>query len=105
VGLLIVAAGNSAAVIMPGLFVTGYFQMLYIIQNDTLVQTFAEDRFRGRALAAQSMVNGLMPIGFLLLGGIAQVTSVPVAFTVAGGALVISGIATRLFRPVMSSLR
>ena len=104
-GLLIVAAGDSAAVIMPGLFVTGFFQMLYIIQNDTLVQTFAEDRYRGRALAAQSMVNGLMPIGFLLLGAIAELTSLPVAFAVAGGALVVSGVATRALRPVMWSLK
>ncbi len=105
VGLLIVALGDSAALIMTGLFVTGYFQMLYIIQSDTLVQTFAEDRFRGRALAAQSMVNGLMPIGFLLLGAVAEVTSVQVAFAVAGAALVVSGVTTRLFRPVMAGLR
>jgi len=105
VGLLIVASGESAAIIMPGLFVTGFFQMIYIIQNDTLVQTFAEDRFRGRALAAQSMVNGLMPIGFLLLGAVAEVTNVQIAFAVAGTALVISGIATRLFRRVMWELR
>jgi hypothetical protein len=104
-GLLVVAAGSSAVVIMPGLFVTGFFQMIYIIQNDTLVQTFAEDRFRGRAVAAQSMINGLMPIGFLMLGAIAELTSVPIAFAVAGGALVVSGTATRLFRPVMAGLR
>jgi MFS family permease len=104
-GLLIIATGESAAIIMPGLFVTGFFQMLYIIQNDTLVQTFAEDRFRGRALAAQSMVNGLMPIGFLLLGAIAELTSLQLAFAIAGAALVISGITTRLFRRVMWELR
>ncbi len=51
------------------------------------------------------MVNGLMPIGFLLLGAIAELTSVPVAFAVAGGALVASGVATRVFRPVMWELR
>lgn len=105
VGLLIVAVSDSQSAIMAGLFVTGLFQMLYIIQNDTLVQTFAEDRFRGRAVAAQSMVNGLMPIGFLLLGTIAEVTSLPIAFAVAGVMLVLAALWTLLFRPEMRDLR
>jgi MFS family permease len=104
-GLLVIAAGSSAVVIMPGMVVVGYFQMLYIIQNDTLVQTFAEDRYRGRAVAAQSMVNGLMPIGFLMLGTIAELAGLPVAFAVSGVALLASGVATFLFRSEMRELR
>jgi MFS family permease len=104
-GLLVVAAGQSAAFVFPGLFIAGYFQMLYIIQNDTLVQTFAEDRFRGRAVAAQSMVNGLMPVGFLILGVIAEFTSLSVAFAISGAALIAAGIATVVFRPTMRDLR
>jgi MFS family permease len=104
-GLLVVAAGSSALVIMPGLFISGLFQMLYIIQSDTLVQTFAEDRFRGRALAAQSMVNGLMPIGFLLLGAIAQLVGLAAAFATSGFALVAAGVGTVLFRSTMRDLR
>lgn len=104
-GLLIVAAGSSQPTIMAGLFVTGLFQMLYIIQSDTLVQTFAEDRFRGRAVAAQSMVNGLMPIGFLLLGAIAELTSTAAAFAVAGIMLLLGGLWTVLLRPEMRDLR
>jgi MFS family permease len=105
VGMLVVAAGSSAALIVPGLFIGGFFQMLYIIQSDTLVQTFAEDRFRGRALAAQSMVNGLMPFGFLILGAIAQVAGLAAAFATSGIALVLAGIGTLLFRPIMRDLR
>ena len=80
VGLLIVAMGSGQSLVLTGLFIAGAFQMLYIIQNDTLVQTFAEDRYRGRAVAAQSMVNGLMPIGFLILGLIAELGGLRVAF-------------------------
>ena len=104
IGLLVVALSDTRPAIMAGLFVTGLFQMLYIIQNDTLVQTFAEDRFRGRAVAAQSMVNGLMPIGFLLLGAIAQFTSTAIAFAVAGVMLILAGFWTILLRPVMRDL-
>jgi MFS family permease len=103
--LLIVAAGSTRAVILPGLALTGYFQMLYIIQNDTLVQTLSSDRYRGRTVAAQSMVNGLMPFGFLLLGTIAQLTSVAAAFAVSGVALATGGVYTALFRHTMRQLR
>lgn len=105
IGLWIVALSSTQPAIMAGLFVTGLFQMLYIIQNDTLVQTFTEDRFRGRAVAAQSMVNGLMPIGFLLLGVIAEVTSTAAAFAVAGLMLVAAALWTILLRPEMRNLR
>jgi MFS family permease len=103
--LLIVAAGSSRVVILPGLALTGYFQMLYIVHNDTLVQTLASDRYRGRIVAAQSMVNGLMPIGFLLLGTIAELTSVATAFAVSGVALATGGICTACLRHNMRSLR
>ncbi|HUG16800.1 MAG TPA: MFS transporter [Thermomicrobiales bacterium] len=105
IGMLVVAAGESAYLIMSGLFIGGFFQMLYIIQSDTLVQTFAEDRFRGRALAAQSMVNGLMPIGLLTLGTIAQFAGLTAAFALSGVALVTAGVVTALFRPSMRDLR
>lgn len=103
--MLVVAAGESAYLIMPGLFIGGYFQMVYIIQSDTLVQTFAEDRFRGRALAAQSMVNGLMPIGLLVLGTVAEFAGLKAAFALSGLALVGAGVVTALFRPAMRDLR
>jgi len=105
VGLLLVAVGDTFPVIAAGLFVTGLFQMAYVIQSDTLVQTFAEDRFRGRAVAAQSMVNGLMPIGFLILGTIAELTSTSGAFAVAGAMLILAGLWTIFLRPEMRSLR
>lgn len=105
IGMLVVAAGESAYLIMPGLFIGGYFQMVYIIQSDTLVQTFAEDRFRGRALAAQSMVNGLMPIGLLVLGTVAEFAGLKAAFALSGLALVGAGVVTALFRPAMRDLR
>jgi MFS family permease len=105
VGLLVVAVGSSQTVIMGGLVVVGMFQSLYAIQSDTLVLTFAEDRFRGRAVSAQAMVNGLMPIGFLVLGAIAELTTTGVALGTGGVALVLAGMGTFLFRPVMRDLR
>ncbi len=105
IGIVLIAAGSSLLVVGAGLVVTGVFQMLYIIQNDTLVQTFADDRFRGRAVAAQSMVNGLMPLGVLLLGIIAEFTTTSTALAFAGLMMIGSGVYTALFRPSMRTLR
>lgn len=105
VGIVLIAAGSSLPVVGAGLVVTGVFQMLYIIQNDTLVQTFADDRFRGRAVAAQSMVNGLMPLGVLLLGSIAEFTTTSTALAFAGLMMIGSGVYTALFRASIRTLR
>jgi MFS family permease len=105
VSLIIVALGDSRAIVLPGLVLVGYFQMLYIVHNDSLVQMSASDHYRGRIVAAQSMINGLMPIGFLLLGAIAEFTSVAAAFIVAGVALMTAGVCTATLRTTVRTLR
>jgi MFS family permease len=102
--MLSVAAGGSYSTVLPGLFFVGYFQALYIVQNDTLVQMFTIDRFRGRVIAAQSMINGLTTIGFLQIGFIAEIASLSIAVAVHGTALVAMGLITVLFRPEMRTL-
>ncbi|MEZ4569757.1 MAG: MFS transporter [Thermomicrobiales bacterium] len=104
-GLVALAFTASYLVIVPALFLTGLFQTLYIVQNDTLVQTFAEDRYRGRVIAAQSMINALRTLGFLVIGTLAEITSVPLAIGLFGAAVIAMGIGTLLFRPAMRDLR
>ena len=102
--MLTVAAGSSYLLVMTGLFFVGLFQALYIVQNDTLVQMFTIDRFRGRVIAAQAMINGLTTIGFLEIGVVADATSLSLAIGIHGAALVIMGFITLLFRPEMRAL-
>lgn len=102
--MLTVAAGSSYLLVMSGLFFVGLFQALYIVQNDTLVQLFTIDRFRGRVIAAQAMVNGLTTIGFLEIGLVSDATSLSLAIGIHGAALVIMGLVTLLFRPDMRNL-
>ncbi len=104
-GLVALALSSSYAIIIPALAVTGLFQTLYIVQNDTLVQTYAEDRYRGRVIAAQSMINALRTLGFLVIGALAALTSVQLAIGLFGAAVVGMGVATLLFRPHMRDLR
>jgi MFS family permease len=104
VAMLTVAAGESRPLVMSGLFFVGLFQSLYIVQNDTLVQIFTIDRFRGRVIAAQSMVNGLTTIGFLQIGLVAEAATVSIAIAVHGIALVTMGLVTLVFRTEMRRL-
>jgi MFS family permease len=104
-GLVALALSASYYVVIPALAVTGLFQTLYIVQNDTLVQIFAEDRYRGRVIAAQSMVNALRTLGFLVIGTLAALTSVALAIGLFGAAVVAMGLATLFFRPQMRDLR
>jgi hypothetical protein len=102
--LVLVGLGDTRLELLPALFLAGFFQMVYTIQSDTLVQTLAEPRFRGRVLAAQSMINGLMPVGFLQLGIVAELTSPAVAIAASGSILVGAGIFTVVFRRAMRDL-
>lgn len=96
--------GASLALVLPALFMTGFFQTLYIVQSDTLVQVFTVDQFRGRVIAMQSMINGLMTIGVLATGIVAQLAGLTVALALNGLALIAMGLATLLFRPAMRKL-
>ena len=69
-----------------------------------LIQLFTIDRFRGRVIAAQSMINGLTTIGFLEVGLVSEATTLSIAIAVHGFALVGMGLITLLFRPAMRSL-
>ncbi|HEX2281624.1 MAG TPA: MFS transporter, partial [Thermomicrobiales bacterium] len=97
--MLTVAAGSTYPSVLAGLFFVGCFQALYIVQNDTLVQVFTVDRFRGRVIAAQAMINGLTTLGFLEIGLVAEAATISLALAVHGTALVLMAFITLLFRP------
>src|SRR5690606_36814388 len=99
--LMAIALSASYVVVIPALALTGFFQTLYVIQNDTLIQVFAEDRYRGRVIAAQSMINALRTLGFLAIGSLAALTTVPLAIAAFGLAVAAMGIIIILFRPAM----
>jgi hypothetical protein len=100
----LIGMGTSLALVLPALFVTGFFQTLYIVQSDTLVQMFTVDQYRGRVIAMQSMINGLMTLGVLIIGTVAQFAGLTVALAVNGLAVAAMGIVTLLFRPAMRNL-
>lgn len=58
------------------LFLGGYFLMLLYNTSNVIIQLHVEDRFRGRVMGIYSLAfMGIMPIGGLLAGGMAQLLS------------------------------
>jgi MFS family permease len=72
----------SAVLLVP----VGYFMMLQLTCTNTMIQTLAPDRLRGRVMSVYSMmVMGMMPFGSFFAGAIAEHLGAPL--TVATGAL------------------
>ncbi len=81
----------------------GYAMMVQMASTNTLVQAMVPDVYRGRAMAAYSMMFlGMAPIGALLAGMVAENTSAPTAVALGGGTCVMAAL---LFRCGLPTLR
>ena len=71
--------------------------------SNTLIQAMVPDAFRGRVMAAYTMMfMGMSPIGALLAGAVAGRVGAPMTVAI-GGAVCIAG--AGVFRLVLPSLR
>ena len=106
-GMLIVSAALSGAFlallgamrsVWPAgavLLCLGIAAMLYLGTANTILQTHTPLAMRGRVMAIYTMIFlGFMPLGSWLLGSIASVTSLPVAFVLGGAVLVFAVLLT-----------
>lgn len=74
-GLLVSFLGHapSFAVLVPLLVLTGFFQVVHTATTNTLLQSIAQDELRGRVMSVYSLAFlGLMPLGSVLAGGVAD---------------------------------
>ncbi len=75
------------------LALVGAFQMVYNSTNNTILQTVVRDDVRGRVMSIYMMDQGLVPLGSVVAGAIAEVSGPGVAVALMGGlAVVLSGI-------------
>ena len=80
------------------LFVSGVVNSLYMTTVNTSLQALVPDQLRGRVMGIYALTWGLLPMGGMIGGAIASVTSAPFAVAV-GGALVVAtalGMAVRI---------
>jgi len=69
---------------MGVLVVAGAALMVYHAMVNTILQTITPDAFRGRVMSLYMMDHGLVPLGSVLAGGLAQAFGAPSAFLVGG---------------------
>lgn len=91
-GVLILAIGQIPlfpAAIAFSLFLGAGF-LVYDATMGTLLQVQARDSMRGRVLGLYGLTWGFMSLGGLITGSVASATSVPVALTISGIAVLLS---------------
>jgi len=62
----------------------GAFQMIYHSTNNTIIQTITPNSMRGRVMSIYMLDHGLMPVGALIAGGIAQFYGADIAILIGG---------------------
>jgi MFS family permease len=83
--LLALAGSGSLPLALASLFSAGCASAVYQATNNTLLQTIVPDALRGRVISAYNLTWGLMPLGTLPLGGMADYTGASPAVALAGG--------------------
>ena len=88
----IVAFALSPSVVPAGmaLFCTGFFGTGYAVMQATLIYRAAPAEMKSRMLGVLSVCIGLGPLGFLLLGGLAEAIGAPAATALCGTAGVVA---------------
>jgi len=87
------------------LFVSGVLSALFLATNQTVLQVRADESIRGRVMGVNMLTWGLLPVGQLPLGALADAIGAPAATAVASiiGLLLIAVIALR-FAPLRGSV-
>jgi len=93
-GILMAVFATMRSLVWAGavIAIIGWLSAWNTALNRGLLQSIASPEMRGRIMSIDLMSQGLMPIGIVPIGYLAQVASVPIALTVAGGVLVIAAL-------------
>jgi MFS family permease len=99
VGLAVVAFALSSSLALSLVLsaVAGLMNQLFLATNFTVIQLAVPDDLRGRVLSIRMVIFGLMPIGSLAAGAIAELAGAP-ATIAAGGAICAALMAVVLLR-------
>jgi MFS family permease len=85
-GLCLMFFSRSPVVLVAAIFMllAGFFNSSYTSQDQTIIQLLTPAPFRGRVLGIYLLNNGLMPVGSLFAGILANFLGGPWAVTVMG---------------------
>ena len=79
--LLGFALSPGLRVALPLLALAGFFEMIFLVTNQTLLQLSIPDELRGRVTAVASLTSGLAPVGSFVAGAGADLVG-PRAITI-----------------------
>lgn len=97
IGVLLFAVTPNVVVAVLLLFVAGWMSAAFLALNQTALQLSVDDSVRGRVLSIYLLTWGMLPLGQLAVGGLANLVGTPLALAWAClGALV--GIAVIAWR-------
>jgi MFS family permease len=82
VGVLLFAIAPNLYLAVPLLFVAGWMSAAFMAINQTALQLGVEDSVRGRVLSIYLLTWGMLPIGQLGVGALADITGTPMAMVV-----------------------
>jgi MFS family permease len=73
----------SVHLALPLLFVAGWTSAAYLALNQTVLQLHVDDAVRGRVISVYMLTWGMLPVGQLLVGTLADITGTPAAVAIA----------------------
>jgi MFS family permease len=104
-GLMALAFIHSVLASLPVFFAIGVGTLAFLGATNTLIQTLAPDAVRGRAIAVYTMVAiGVVPAGSLVLGAIASVIGLHLAFALGGAICLICAVTAYALNPVIRTV-
>jgi MFS family permease len=102
--LCLFSTARTLPVAMLLLALAGAAQAVYMSLNNTLLQMIVPDQFRGRVMSVYMLCWGLMPLGTLPIGLVAQAYGAPAAIALGGGICALFSLLTALKRPILRGL-
>jgi MFS family permease len=100
ISLILFVNVRSFAVMLLVLGLLGVVRNAGMVANQTLIQLNAEDGYRGRMTSMYMTILGLMPLGTIPAGAIADAMGVPFTITLYGALLLLAMLALWVKSPV-----
>jgi MFS family permease len=90
---------------LPFALLAGFFNSSYSSQDQTIIQIITPANVRGRVLGVYLLNRGLMPVGSLLAGALANWIGAPYAVLVMGTSCLLVAVGVAVFSPAVWKLR
>jgi MFS family permease len=104
-GLILFSFSRSLIFSLVLMIIVGYSQILQMASSNTMLQTVAEDRMRGRVMSFYTMAfMGTAPFGSLLAGSLAKAIGAPYTIMVGGFACIVGALVFARKLPLISRL-